>query len=107
MLVGLRESSVMHRANTKLRELSGAFPHAEPLAFFCECRNAACYAVVPLSAAAFDLLEAGRTCWLLVEGHEPSAPWPTYQADDPDASTTGVVVIGDWVPKSTGGGEAA
>lgn len=106
-LVGLRESGVMRGGNMNLRELSGAFPHSEPLASFCECRNAACYSVISMSAAEFDVMEAHRAGWLLIEAHEPSVPWPMSEIGDPGSVNTGVLVVGGWVQKRTGGGEAA
>lgn len=101
-LVGLRESGVMHRVNANLRELSESFPHSEPLAFFCECRNAACYSVISMSAAEFDVTEANRIGWLLVDGHESSTPWPTREARDSGTVGAGVVVMGGWAPKRIG-----
>ena len=69
-----RSSSLMHGVNSNLRALSETFVRADPIAFFCECRDPRCYAAVWMSVAAFDAA-AGTTTWLLSEGHEPSALW--------------------------------
>jgi len=71
----VRASSLMRSTNNNLRRLSGASTFSEPIAFFCECRSPACYSVIWIQLAAFDLLVAGQDGWLLVEGHEPSARW--------------------------------
>ena len=75
--VALRSSSLMRRVNNKLRHLSEAFAHSEPIAFFCECQNASCYAAIWMSMAAYDATLAERTGWLLLEGHEPLQPRAT------------------------------
>jgi hypothetical protein len=65
-----RDSSLMRSVNNNMRQRSEA-PAADPIAFFCECRSAACYSPIWMSPAAFDA-EADRPGWLLHKGHEPS-----------------------------------
>jgi hypothetical protein len=68
-----RDSGLMRSVNKNMRQRSEA-PPADPIAFFCECRSASCYAPIWMSTAAFDA-EADRPGWLLHEGHEPSVSW--------------------------------
>jgi hypothetical protein len=69
-----RESGLVRRVNTNMRHSAELFASPDPIAFFCECRNPACYAAVPMSRAAFDAT-VDRSGWLLVEGHKPSEAW--------------------------------
>jgi hypothetical protein len=89
----VRASISMRRVNTRMRELE-TFPLSDPIYLFCECRNATCHSVVPMSVAAFDATVADQTGWLLAEGHEPSEPWqpseplPVRETPAPDSRRT-------------------
>ncbi len=106
-LVGLRESGWMRQVNANLRQRSEGFEHGEPLAFFCECRNTACFSSIWMTATEFDATEAARTGWLLNEGHEPSMPWSGSALDDQGLSGTVVLSQSVWAQKGIGGDEAA
>lgn len=62
----VRASSSMRKVNASMREVSGSFALADPIAFFCECAIPSCYSVVWMSASSFDAAVEGRTDWLLV-----------------------------------------
>lgn len=47
-------SQLMRKMNADLRRLCSTYDTAQPIAFFCECTADDCYAVVWLTAAAFD-----------------------------------------------------
>jgi len=79
-VVALRESGSLRGVNVGVRRASEVLGLSDPIAFFCECRLAACYAVVWLSASAFDARVADGTGWLLAEGHVPSVPWSQVAA---------------------------
>jgi hypothetical protein len=92
--IAVRASSLMRSVNSKMRQLE-TFPQSEPIYLFCECKNPTCYAVIPMSVAAFDATVADQTGWLLAEGHEPSEPWhsseplPAHEATSaPDSRRT-------------------
>lgn len=65
-----RSPSLMREVNADLRRLSGAYDTVHPIAFFCECAADECYAVVWLTAAAFDSRAVrAKDGWLVVQGH--------------------------------------
>jgi hypothetical protein len=76
----IRDSDFMRAVNSNVRRLADALPHREELAFFCECQFPPCYSAVWMSRAAFDATTAAGGGWLLLDGHEPSAPWPSRPA---------------------------
>jgi hypothetical protein len=78
--VALRESRLMRRVNSNVRQLSATFADSEPIGFFCECQNPACYSGIWMSEAAFDAMVADQTGWLLLEGHEPIDAWHRREA---------------------------
>jgi hypothetical protein len=83
--VAVRESSSMRNVNESMRQVSGSFALADPIAFFCECEIPACYSVVWMSASSFDAMVTRQTGWLLAETHKPSMPWrPREPSHDPD-----------------------
>ena len=69
----------MRTVNTTMRELSGSFARPEPIAFFCECRDPTCFGAVWMLADVFDATVVGHRGWMLLERHEPSAPWHTRE----------------------------
>jgi hypothetical protein len=69
-----RGSRLMRDVNSNIRRLSGTFALSEPMLLFCECRGPTCFSRVPTSAEAFDATVAEEKGWILLEGHEPSAP---------------------------------
>lgn len=73
--LGRRDSNLMRSVNNIVRQRSETLPLEDPIAFFCECANHACYSPVWISAADFDATTIERPGWLLLEGHEPSELW--------------------------------
>jgi hypothetical protein len=76
----IRDSDFMRAVNSNVRGLADALLRREELAFFCECRCPTCYSAVWMSRAAFDATTAAGDSWLLLDGHESSAPWPSRPA---------------------------
>jgi hypothetical protein len=74
-LTGVRDANLMRSVNRNLRERSETRSDDEPIPFFCECANPACYSPIWMSAAAFDAKVTDQPGWLLHDGHEPSALW--------------------------------
>lgn len=70
-----RQSTLMRSVNRYMRQLTDPFGSADPIMFFCECGTANCYAVIPMTGAAFDLKCGNEPGWLLLEGHRPSKRW--------------------------------
>jgi hypothetical protein len=81
----VRASSSMRSVNTSMRQVSGSFALADPIAFFCECGIPGCYSVVWMSALSFDATVEDRTGWLLADAHTPSQPWPM---EEPSSGAT-------------------
>jgi hypothetical protein len=73
VLMELRDSRMMRRANDAVRRQSEPLEASESVGFFCECETASCYAPVFLSVGDFDELVAAERGWVLSDGHEPSA----------------------------------
>jgi hypothetical protein len=71
----MRDSNLMRTVNTNLRQRSETLAGDEPIAFFCECGSASCFAPIWMSAEIFDTKLAVQPGWMLHEGHEPSALW--------------------------------
>ena len=65
------KARLMGEVNDRLRRLADTLARSDPIGFFCECDRPSCYAVVWMSAAAFDATAAGRVGRLTVDGHEP------------------------------------
>ena len=76
----VRDSDLMRAVNSNVRGLADALLRREELAFFCECQCPTCYSAVWMSRAAFDATTAAGDSWLLLDGHEPSVPWPSRPA---------------------------
>lgn len=72
----VRASSSMRSINRSMRQVSGSFALADPIAFFCECEISSCYSVVWMSAASFDANVERRGGWLLAAAHTPSQLGP-------------------------------
>jgi hypothetical protein len=106
-LFALRESSAMRSVNARMREASGSVSLSDPVAFFCECRRASCLSAIWMSVMEYDRFESDRAGWLLIEDHEPSAPWPTREPGDPGAVSAHAPAVRGWKPHSGGGDEAA
>jgi len=70
---GTRPSSLMRAVNTSMRA-ADANAH-DPIAFFCECRNATCFVVCWMTRAAYDAHTEADAGWILSEGHNASEPW--------------------------------
>ena len=104
-VLGGRESRWMRHVNRGMRAATGSFALFDPIAFFCECQASTCYSVVWVSAADFDVIESGRSGWLLVEGHEASTPLPERAIDPSDRRSGGR--LDDWLNESIAGGEVA
>ncbi len=96
----VRAAGLMRSANGNLRRLAEEPGDSPPTAFFCECRNPACFSIVWLSAAEFDTIVAEQEAWLLVEGHEPSAPFVRKEPSPPPPGATPAAAL--QVPRSIG-----
>ena len=96
----VRSAGLMRSANGNLRRLSEELGHSEPTAFFCECRNPGCFSIVWMSVADFDTMVENQACWLLIEGHEPSAAWCPKEPSPspPDPASANVLAV----PRSIG-----
>ena len=67
-----RDSILMRAVNLNLRSLSADLGPSDSIAFFCECRHPACFAVLWLTNPEFDAaVEAGET-WIVTPAHQPS-----------------------------------
>ena len=69
-----RESSLMRSVNNNMRHGSESLASFDSIPFFCECENPSCHSGIWISLADFDTVVADATAWLLVQGHEASAP---------------------------------
>lgn len=104
---GVRESSSMRKVNRGMRAVSGSFALSDPIAFFCECQIPTCNSAVWISSADFDAIMSRPSGWLLVEGHEPSTPWPTVDVADLSLPGADRLLVDGWVDEHLPGGEAA
>jgi hypothetical protein len=75
----LRASGSMRSINTSMRQVSGSYALADPIAFFCECEIPTCYSVVWMSASSFDATVEDESGWLLAEAHTPSQLRPVQE----------------------------
>jgi hypothetical protein len=78
----VRKSGVMRAVNDDLCALSVGLGCTEPIAFFCECRVATCFAALWQTTAEYQAVVAEAAGWILLDGHLPSAPFPDRRPAD-------------------------
>lgn len=75
-------TAVKREVNEIMRDGLRARGDPEPIAFFCECRDARCYQAVWLTGPAYDEARADPGWFALVAGHDI----PTTRADEEPAT---------------------